>query len=162
MARRGKKTKGEEKKSAPPTIVNRRARHDYHVLETVEAGIVLIGAEVKSVREGKINLAESYARAKGGEAWLVGANISPYAAMNTFQAYEPTRDRKLLLHKKQIKKLEAATREKGLTIVPLKVYFKRGLAKVELGVAKGKKLYDKRETLKRRTAEREMDRAMKR
>ncbi|MGK7344360.1 MAG: SsrA-binding protein SmpB [Candidatus Nitrospinota bacterium M3_3B_026] len=162
MARRGKKTKGEKEKTGPPTIVNRKARHDYHILETVEAGIVLIGAEVKSLREGKMNLAESYARVKRGEVWLVGANISPYAAMNTFQVYEPTRDRKLLLHKRQIKKLEAASREKGLTIVPLKVYFKRGRAKLELGIAKGKKLYDKRETLKRRTAQREMDRAMKR
>lgn len=164
MAKKGSKKKGGEeiKSTRAPTIVNRKARHDYHIMETFEAGIALIGAEVKSIREGKVNISDAYARVRNGEAWLIGLHISPYKNQNTFEEYNPSRSRKLLLHKKQIDKLSSMTQEKGLTLIPLKIYFKRGRAKLELGVGKGKKLYDKREDLKRKTAQREMERAMKR
>jgi len=144
-----------------PTIQNRKARHDYFILESFEAGIVLKGCEVKSVRAGKIQIHDSYVRVKDGEAWLVGCHISPYENQNTFEPYNADRDRKLLLRRKQIEKMGAQIKEKGLTLLPLKVYFTRGKAKLELGLGKGKKLYDKRETLKSREAGREMDRAMR-
>lgn len=163
MSKRSKKTaaKGEGGSGRAPTIVNRKARHDYHIVESMEAGIALSGAEVKSIREGKISLQDAYARIKKGEVWLIGLHISPYKNLNTFEAYNPERDRKLLLHKRQIAKLAATVSEKGLTLLPLKIYFTRGLAKLELGVGKGKKLYDKREDLKRKEAQREMERALK-
>ena len=139
---------------------NRKAFRDYEILETMEAGIVLVGTEVKSLREGRANLRDSFARIKEGEAYLYNVHISPYgqAAINN---HEPRRTRKLLLHKRELNKLTGRVAEKGLTLVPLKLYFKRGKAKVELALAKGKRFYDKREVLKARTHQREMDSALK-
>jgi SsrA-binding protein len=140
--------------------VNRRARHDYFIEETYEAGLVLQGSEVKSLRDGKANLSDSYARIIRGECVLLNAHISPYTAANQFN-HEPTRTRKLLLHKQQILRLTGRVQERGLTLIPLKLYFKGGRAKVEVGVAKGKKLYDKRETLRKKAAQREVERSLK-
>jgi len=139
---------------------NKKARHDYFIEQTVEAGIVLSGTEVKSIRQGKSNLKDSYAAIDGGEAFLYGMHISPYEQGNIFNK-DPVRDRKLLLHRKEIGRLLALVQQKGLTIVPLSVYLKRGKVKVELGVARGKKLYDKREGIAERDAKREIDRRMK-
>lgn len=140
--------------------VNRRARHDFHIDETYEAGIVLTGSEVKSARAGKVQLKDSYGRIERGEVWLFNAHISPYAAAAQF-GHEPTRSRKLLLHKREIEHLIGKVKERGLTLVPLRMYFRHGHAKVELGLARGKKLYDKRAALKEREVRREVDRAMK-
>jgi SsrA-binding protein len=139
---------------------NRAAYHDYHIIETYEAGLQLTGTEVKSAREGRVNLKEGYVRVEGGEAWLLGVHISPYSHGNR-QNHEPTRDRRLLLHKREIEKLHSRVQEKGLTLVPTKFYFKNGFIKCELAVARGKKLYDKRETEARKTQEREARAAMK-
>jgi SsrA-binding protein len=139
---------------------NRAAYHEYHILETYEAGLQLTGTEVKSAREGRVNLKEGYVRVEGGEAWLLGVHISPYSHGNR-QNHEPTRDRRLLLHKREIEKLHSRVQEKGLTLVPTKFYFKNGFIKCELAVARGKKLYDKRETEARKTQEREARAAMK-
>ena len=139
---------------------NRRAFHDYHIDERIEAGLSLIGSEVKSLRDGRAQLKDSYARFFGDELFLVGAHISPYAPSSQF-GHEPERNRKLLLHRSEIDKLEGKVQEKGLTLVPTKMYFKGGRIKVEIGVAKGKKLYDKRETEKRREADREARAMMK-
>jgi SsrA-binding protein len=133
---------------------NREAYHNFHILETIECGIALTGTEVKSIREGRCNLKDSYGQIRQGEAWLLNAHISPYSHGNR-DNHEPTRTRKLLLHKKEIDKLSGKAQEKGLTLVPTKMYFKNGRLKLELAVAKGKKLYDKRETEKRREADRE-------
>ncbi len=140
---------------------NKRARHDYHIFDTYEAGLVLKGSEVKSVREGKASLAEAYARVIEGEVWLIGAYIKPYEYTSLYDQQDPRRDRKLLLHKRQIRDLERQTRLKGNTIIPLSLYFRDGYAKVEIGVGTGKKKYDKRQDMKEREARREMDRAMK-
>ncbi len=140
--------------------VNRRARHDYFIEETYEAGLVLRGSEVKSLRDGKANLKDSYARILKGEAFLLNAHISPYSAANQFN-HEPTRTRKLLLHKQEIRRLTGKVMERGLTLIPLRLYFKSGKAKIELGLARGKKLYDKRETLRRKAAQREVERSLK-
>jgi SsrA-binding protein len=139
---------------------NKKARYDYSLEETYEAGMVLTGTEVKSLRNGKANLKDSYARVVDGEVYLIDCHISPYE-MGTHSNHEPERKRKLLLHRREIKRLTGKTVEKGLTLVPLKIYFKNGRAKVELALARGKKTYGKRETLKRRTADREMERAMR-
>ena len=140
--------------------VNRQARHNYFIDETYEAGLVLLGSEVKSLRDGKANLVDSYARIQKGEAFLVNFHISPYAAANQFN-HETKRTRKLLLHAREIERLTGKTKERGLTLIPLKIYFKNGRAKVELGLARGKKLYDKRETLRRKVAQREVERSLK-
>ncbi len=140
--------------------VNRKARHDYHILQTYEAGIVLLGTEVKALREGKANLVDSYATIKSGEVWLVGAHISEYKQGN-INNHNPTRDRKLLLNKSEIRKLIGKTKEKGLTLIPLRLYFKKGRVKVELALAKGKKSYDKRETIAKRDFQREQERKIK-
>ena len=140
--------------------VNRQARHNYFIEETYEAGLVLFGSEVKSLREGKANLKDSHARIQKGEAYLINAHVSPYPGANRFN-HEPTRSRKLLLHRRQIERLTGKTKERGFTLVPLKLYFKDGRAKVELALARGKKLYDKRETLRRKAAEREVERSLK-
>lgn len=140
--------------------VNRKARHEYHILQTYEAGIVLVGTEVKALREGKANLVDSYATIKNGEVWLVGAHISEYKQGN-INNHNPTRDRKLLLNKSEIRKLIGKTKEKGLTLVPLRLYFKKGRVKVELALAKGKKSYDKRETIAKRDFQREQERRIK-
>ncbi|MEW5873752.1 MAG: SsrA-binding protein SmpB [Candidatus Zixiibacteriota bacterium] len=136
---------------------NRQARHRYEILESVEAGLVLLGTEVKSLREGKCNLREGYARIDNEEAWLVGVNINEYTAGNRYN-HDPMRPRKLLLSRRQIRRLMGRTQQEGLTLVPLRIYFKGQIAKIELGLAKGKKLYDKRHAI----AEREADLAVRR
>jgi SsrA-binding protein len=136
---------------------NRKARHDYTVLETLEAGIALKGTEVKSLRQGNANLTDGYALLKNGEVWLLGMHVSPYA-QGSYTNVDPLRDRKLLLHKKEIRKLSARTAEKGLTLIPLKVYFKKNIAKVLLGVCRGKREYDRRHDI----AEREIKRDIRR
>jgi SsrA-binding protein len=140
--------------------VNRKAYHDFHIQETFEAGMVLKGSEIKSIKEGKVNLSDAYARPENGELWLYNSHIASYDAAS-YNTHEPVRPRKLLLHRKEIDNLAGKVMQKGLTLVPLKLYIKHGLAKVELGVAKGKKAYDKRETIARRDAEREIERALK-
>jgi SsrA-binding protein len=139
---------------------NREAYHKYHIVETFECGIALTGTEVKSVREGRCNLKDSYGLIRQGEAWLLNAHISPYSHGNR-QNHEPTRTRKLLLHKSEINRLSGKVQEKGLTLVPTRMYFKNGRIKVELALARGKKLYDKRETERRREADREARAMMK-
>ena len=140
---------------------NKRARHDYHILESWEAGLVLTGSEVKSLRDGKANLTDAYGIVKGGEVFLLNLHISPYARMATAFSQEPTRTRKLLLHKKEIRKLIGAVERQGLTLVPLERYFKHGVAKVAIGLGKGKKLHDKRADEKKREDERDMARAVR-
>jgi SsrA-binding protein len=137
---------------------NRRARHDYEILETVEAGLVLRGTEVKSLRDGLVNFKDSYASVRNGEGWLLGCHINPYSH-GTDANHDPERDRKLLLHKKEIARLSGKISERGLTLVPLRLYFKGGRAKVELGLARGRKLHDKRSALREREVRREMDKA---
>ena len=137
---------------------NRKARHDYIIEDTLEAGIALTGTEIKSIREGKVNLQDAYARIERGEAWLVGAHVAPWAGGNRHN-HEPRRDRKLLLHRTQIDQLVGRVRTKGLTLVPLTLYFnERGRAKVELGLARGKKSYDHRRDIAERDARRDLDR----
>jgi SsrA-binding protein len=140
---------------------NRRARHDYHIEDTYEAGLVLVGTEVKSLREGRASLVDGYAAVKDGEVWLHNVHIPEYT-QGTWTNHEPRRPRKLLLHREQIRKLTSKTQETGLTIVPLAVYFKDGYAKVEIGVARGKKTYDKRHSIAEREAKRDAARAMAR
>ena len=138
---------------------NRKARHDYHIEETYEAGLVLVGTEVKSCRAGKANLGDAYAVVKDGEAWLLGCHISPYSHGNRAN-HDPVRPRKLLLHRSEIAKLRVATTQEGRTLVPLRLYFKHGLAKAEVAVARGKKLYDKRHDQAERDARRSMQREL--
>ena len=140
--------------------VNRKAYHDYSILESIEAGIVLKGTEIKSIREGKVNIRDAYAKPDKGELWLLNAHIAAYRAGSHFN-HEPLRPRKLLLHRREVNYLTGLTSRRGLTIVPLKLYIKSGKAKLELGVAKGKKLYDKRESITRRTVDREIERSLK-
>ena len=140
--------------------LNRKAHHDYYIDDSIEAGLVLTGTEVKSLRQGKVSLRDAYARAQNGEVWLMNAHIAQYQGGNRYN-HQPTRDRKLLLHREQIVNLIGKATKKGFTLVPLKMYFKNGTAKVELGLAKGKKLYDKRATLARRDAQREMEQALR-
>ena len=140
---------------------NRKAYHNYHVQDSVEAGIVLTGTEIKSIRAGRVNLGDAYVRAEGRELWLLNAHIARYEA-GSYLSHEPTRRRKLLLHRKQIDNLTGRMREKGLTLVPLKLYLKGSVAKVEIALGKGKKLYDKRETIARRETERKIRQAIKR
>jgi SsrA-binding protein len=147
----------EESPAVKPIATNRRARHDYHIQETYEAGISLMGSEVKTLRGGKASLQDAYALVRDGEVFLIGAHIPPYPQAS-MQNHEPTRIRKLLLHKGEIRKLIGKTAEKGLTLIPLRLYFKGNKVKVELGLAKGKRYYDKRQTIAKRDAEREMKR----
>ena len=140
-------------------IVNKRIAHEYEILEREEAGIVLKGCEVKSIREGRISFTDSFVKIRGGEAWLCNLHITP-CSTGTGEL-DPKRDRKLLLHKRQIKRLSGILSQKGLTLLPLKIYFKKNKAKVERGLAKGKRKYDKREILKRKDIEREMRREIK-
>ena len=141
-------------------VQNRKARHDYFIEECFEAGIVLTGTEIKSLRLGRANLQDSYATIKNGEVFVSGLHISPYDMGNRFN-HDPLRTRKLLLHHFEINKLIGHTQKKGLTLVPLSLYFKKGLVKVELAICKGKKLYDKREDIAKKDAMREIDRRMK-
>ena len=146
----------------PDLAVNRRASFDHEILQTYEAGISLFGFEVKAVKTGRINLAGAYAIIRGGEAWLLNATIPPYQAANAPADYDPARTRRLLLHKSEIKELIGATAEKGLTIVPLKVYTKRNHIKIRLGLGRHKKKGDKRESIKKHETEREIERTLKR
>ena len=139
---------------------NRRAFHDFHILESVEAGIVLTGTEIKSVRDGKATISEAYARIDNGELWLIGSNISPYSHGNRTN-HEPDRPRKLLVHRRELERLREAVQQKGLTLVPLRLHLKQGLAKLDIGVARGKKLYDKRAADADRQAKRDVDRALR-
>ena len=137
---------------------NRRARHEYEILETFEAGLVLRGTEVKSLRDGGVNFKDSYVTVRNGEPWLLGCHVTPYSH-GTGANHDPERDRKLLLHKREITRLVGKISEKGLTVVPLKLYFKQGRIKIEIGLARGKKLHDKRATLRERETRREMEKA---
>lgn len=139
---------------------NRKAAHDYEILQRIEAGISLLGTEIKSIRENGASIREAYARPLDGELWLYGAHIPPYAG-GSYMNHEPTRPRRLLLHKKEIRELARAINEKGLTIVPLRLYLKDGMAKVELGLARGRKHYDKRQAIARRDAQRDIERALR-
>ncbi|QOV22075.1 SsrA-binding protein SmpB [Anabaenopsis elenkinii] len=140
---------------------NRQAHYLYEILETFEAGIELTGTEVKSIRAGRVNLKDGYALIRDGEAWLINVHISPYTASGQYFNHEPRRTRKLLLHRQEIRKLIGKVEQQGLTLVPLKMYMKRGWVKVSIGLGKGKKVHDKRESLKKRQDQRDMQRAMK-
>ena len=142
-------------------IINRKARHDYEIIEIYEAGIVLLGSEVKSIKTGNANLKDSYADIENGEVWLYNFHISPYKFASEKFNHQPLRPKKLLLHKKEIAKLIGKTKEKGFTLIPIKVYTKNGIIKVELALAKGKKLYDKRQSLKERELNLEKERSFK-
>lgn len=146
---------------ATPSVDNRRARFQYHILESLEAGMVLTGTEIKSVRQGGVSLNEAYARLRDGELWLVNMHVPPYKE-GSFSNHEPRRPRKLLLHRDQIVRLGSRAAEKGLTIVPLRLYFTRGKVKVEIGLAKGKKIWDKRRATAERDAKRELARVARR
>jgi SsrA-binding protein len=139
---------------------NRKAGHEYHLLDTFEAGLVLLGTEVKSIREGRVNLREAYCRIERGAAWLLGCHIGQYSH-GGYASHDPLRSRKLLLHQDELNKLLGKTTEKGLTVVPLRMYFKKGRVKLAIALAKGKKIYDKRETIKRRESDRETRAAIK-
>jgi SsrA-binding protein len=141
-------------------VDNRRARHEYHLFDRVEAGLVLTGTEVKSLREGRASLQQAYAEVRDGEAWLVGAHISVYEQANR-ENHDPDRDRKLLLHRKELDSLAGKVRERGFTLVPTKLYFRDGRAKVELALARGKELRDKRRDIAKREAQRDVERALK-
>ena len=140
---------------------NRKALHNYFILEAMEAGIALTGSEIKSIRGGRVSLGEAYVRLEGGELWLINAHIARYEAAS-HESHEPTRRRKLLVHRREMATLAARTAEKGFTLVPLKLYLKGRIAKLEVGVARGKKLYDKREAIMRRESQRELGRIIKR
>ncbi|MCC8169960.1 MAG: SsrA-binding protein SmpB [Oscillospiraceae bacterium] len=149
-----------EKTGIKTLAQNKKARHEYFILETLEAGIELCGTEVKSIRQGKVNMTDSYASVKDGEVWIKQMNISPFEQGNIFNR-DPLRDRKLLLHKKEIRKLIGQLQQQGLALIPLSLYLKGSLVKVSLAVAKGKKLYDQREDMAKRDAKRNIDRALK-
>lgn len=155
-----KKKKPESDPNEKTVAENRKARHKFEILETLECGIVLMGSEVKSLRNGRLSLAESYARVKGDEVWLLGADISDYAQASSMN-HANRRPRKLLLHRVEIRKFADLAHEKGLTLVPLKVYFKKGRAKLLLGLCRGKKLHDKRDSLKKADSQRQIQRAMR-
>jgi SsrA-binding protein len=152
--------KSDREKAQQNVAENRKASHDYHLLESFEAGIALLGTEVKAIREGRVNLRDSFARVEDGEIFLYNVNISPYSHRG-YADHEPLRRRKLLLHRQEIRKLIGKTVERGMTLVPTRMYFKNGRVKVAVSLAKGKKEYDKRETLKRREADRETRAAIK-
>jgi SsrA-binding protein len=149
-----------DREAAKVVASNRRAFHDYFIDDRLEAGLVLSGTEIKSIREGRVNLREGYVRIADGEAWLVNVHIAPYEHGNRYN-HEPTRDRKLLLHRSEIDSLVGRVRQRGYTIVPLQLYLKRGRAKVELGLARGKKQYDKRAAIAERDAHREIERHLR-
>lgn len=155
-----KSGKGSPREGARLVCQNKKAYHDYEILETFEAGMVLFGTEVKSLRDGRANLKDSYAKVKKGEVFLYGLHISPYTHA-TYDNHDPERVRKLLLHNYEIKRVLGKTQEKGFALIPLKIYFSRGLAKVELALARGKKDYDKRESIKKKEERREMERMRK-
>ena len=143
-------------------ISNRKARHEYHILEVLECGMQLLGTEVKSLRAGQARIDEAHARVRNGEVFLVGATISPYAQAAEGMQHEPTRLRKLLLHRRQVAQIESHVKQKGKTVVPLAIYFKRGWAKCELGIVEGRRDYDKRETIRKRDQRRDIERELRR
>src|SRR3972149_11128305 len=145
--------KTEREKAQKSIAENRKAFHDFHILETYEAGVALLGTEVKSIREGNVNLRDSYARVEGSEVWIYNVHINPYSHRG-YADHEPTRKRKLLLHRQEIRKLIGRTVERGMTLVPLRLYFRKGHVKIAIGLAKGKQAHDKRETIKRRETDR--------
>ncbi len=153
--------RADRKNGGTPVIENRKARHDYFIEETIEAGIALVGSEIKSIRAGRVNLTESYVRIERGEAMLLNVHIATWLQAGTHFNHEPLRSRKLLLHQAEIRHLRQKTEQKGLTLVPLKMYFVRGKAKLEVGVAKGKKLYDKRDAMAERDSKLEIARALR-
>jgi SsrA-binding protein len=157
----GKKKPDREHDNERVIAQNRRARHEYDIIDTLECGIMLVGSEVKSLRTGKLSLEEAYGRVKGDEVWLIGCDIPEYVQANRFN-HEPRRPRKLLMHRREIKKFANRAFEQGLTLVPLKMYFKEGRAKVLMGICRGRKLHDKREVMKKKTANRDMERALRR
>jgi len=152
--------KTERERAQSSIAENRKAHHDYHLLETFEAGLVLMGTEVKAIREGQVNLRDSFARVEAGEVWVYNMHISPYSHRG-YSDHEPTRRRKLLLHRQEIRKLIGKTVERGMTLVPTRLYFKEGRVKIAISLAKGKKAHDKRETVRRREADRETRAAVK-
>ena len=152
--------KTERQKAEKIVADNRKALHDYHILETFEAGVALLGTEVKAIREGRVNLRDSYGRVEGGEVFVLNIHISPYSHRG-YSDHEPLRRRKLLLHKHEIRKMVGKTAERGMTLVPLRMYFRNGRIKLSIGLAKGKKDYDRRETIKRRETDRETRAAIK-
>jgi SsrA-binding protein len=152
--------KTERQKAEKIVADNRKALHDYHILETFEAGVALLGTEVKAIREGRVNLRDSYGRVEDGELFVLNIHISPYSHRG-YADHEPLRRRKLLLHKHEIRKMVGKTAERGMTLVPLRMYFKGGRIKLSIGLARGKKDYDRRETIKRREADRETRAALK-
>lgn len=154
------KSPSDEKVKTKVIADNRRARHEYEILETFEAGISLVGTEVKSLRGGQANLQDAFARVEEGEVWLYNCHISPYDKGNRFN-HDPVRKRRLLMHRREIIKLKSKIQEKGLTLIPLRLYFKGSLAKVALALAKGKQLYDKRDTVSKRDSKRQLERVMK-
>lgn len=162
MARRGKKRRSKRPAQGGDRVIatNRKATHDYFIQDTVEAGLVLVGSEIKSIRAGRVSLRDSYVTIREGEAWLVGSHIAGYAQAS-YQDHDPRRDRKLLLHRRQIDRLRGRVEQKGYTIVPLKLYLKNNRAKVEIGLARGKRAYDKREAIAKRDYERDLQRALK-
>lgn len=149
------------KKQSGTIVTNRRARRNYDVMDTVEAGLVLTGTEIKAIREGRVNLSDAYGKPENGELWLVNAHIAQYSA-GSRNNHDPTRPRKLLLHKDEITRLSRQVSERGLTLVPMRLYIRRHRAKVELGIARGRKLYDKRRAIIEREREREAQQALKR
>ena len=162
MARKAKGAASAEKPRAPePTVDNRRARFEFEFLERIEAGIALTGTEIKSIRSGQISLNEAYARVRDGELWLLGMHVPPYKE-GSFSNHEPRRPRKLLLHRAEIRRLAARVGEQGLTLVPTRLYFKGGIVKIDLALARGKKLWDKRRDIKERESKRELARAVRR
>lgn len=154
------KKKDQQSKKSPPKIENRKARHEYYIDDTLEAGIVLKGTEVKSIRDGKASLHEAFAYLNNGEVWLKGMYIKPYE-FGSYNNHDERRDRKLLLKRKEIREIDKQINQKGFTLVPLKLYFKGGYAKLLIGLARGKKQYDKRETIKEKDVKRELDRKVK-
>jgi SsrA-binding protein len=163
VAKASKKKKEVDKEHDNERLIaqNRRARHEYEVVDTLECGIMLVGSEVKSLRRGTLSLDEAYGQVKQGEVWLLGCEIAEYVEANRFN-HNPKRPRKLLLHRREVKKFASKAHEKGLTLIPLKMYFKEGRAKVLLGICRGKQLHDKRDSLKKKSMQREMDRAIRR
>jgi SsrA-binding protein len=159
MAKQGR-TKPDEQNGSRVVTQNRRAFHDYFIDETLETGIVLTGSEIKSIRDGKMTISEAYVRVDGDELWLIGSNITPYIH-GAYANHEPARPRKLLAHRREIENLRAQVERKGLTLVPLRVAIRRGRAKVDIGVARGKKLYDKRHAQAERDAQRQVEQALK-
>ncbi|OFW09280.1 MAG: SsrA-binding protein [Acidobacteria bacterium RIFCSPLOWO2_02_FULL_67_36] len=152
--------KTEREKAQKSIAENRKAFHDFHILETYEAGVALLGTEVKSIREGNVNLRDSYARVEGSEVWIYNVHINPYSHRG-YADHEPTRKRKLLLHRREIRKLIGKTVERGMTLVPIRMYFRNGHVKIAIALAKGKQAHDKRETIKRRETDRETRAAVK-